>query len=462
MSNSGVNSILLLAVSFVMIAIAAGAIMEVSTDISDNIRSSGESTQQDIGQDFVLTTEQDKIFDKTSNRIKFAIRNEGLSNYNLESLNIQVLINGDSVDADIATQSGNNKWNTRSSAQFTVDNTTVLSDNSENSLVVIISGSEVKSRFFSNVSIEIEDWNDVNKDMRNNPDQSFILTQNIDKNTNGYQSVVQNSGFTPIDNFGGNLYGQGNTISDLSVTSDQDTVGGLFNTTSGKVLNLVINSSDVSSGSSGVSEYGILTGRITQDGLVRNVHIGDNSVVDSSNKVGGISGLNKGTIIQSSFQGSHSIGDQKVGGIAGVNVGIIKDSYTISEVFGSDDTGGLVGFDDSTKAVSVEESYVVADITNPTGDFSNGNFGNVAGRVSSSSGSGIYFDQDRNPGLLAAVGSGSYGDTTGLQETEMKGTSAVSNMGDLNFVVLWDTVSSGSDDYPTLSSISKSRQLNLR
>lgn len=453
---------LLLSISFLMIAIAAGGIMEVSTDISDNIRSSGESAKQDIGQNFVLTTDQDKIFDKRSNRIKFTIRNEGLNNYDLENLNIDVLINGNIVDANITLESGSTKWNTRSSAQFDVDNTTILSNDSENSLIVIISGSQIKSQFFSDISIEIQDWDDIDQDMRNNPDENFILTQNIDENTDGYQSVVQNNGFTPIDSFGGNLYGQDNAISDINVSSDQDTVGGLFNTTSGRVLDLVLNSSDVSSDSSGVSEYGILTGRIEEDGLVRNVHIGDNSILDSSNKVGGIAGLNKGTIIQSSFQGSHSIGDQKVGGIVGVNVGLIKDSYTISEVFGSDDTGGLVGFDDSTKTVSVKDSYVVADITNPTGNFSDGNFGNVAGRVSSSDGSGIYFDQDRNPGLTTAVGSGSYGDTTGLQETEMKGTSAVSNMDDLNFVVLWDTVTSGSADYPTLSSIGKSRQLKLR
>lgn len=457
MSGSGASAIIFLSISLLLLSATAALTAQISTDIGDNIESSGNSIENDIEENFILSTRTNDVFDESSNSINFTVQNVGSKTYNIDDLPVEVLINGQETDPKIETSSTGDQWKT--SAKFIINDTSSLSNNSENTLIIIVSRTEIKSKFFSDISIEVQDWNDLDQGLRNNPDENFILSNSIDQNTNGYQTVVDQDGFTPIDKFTGSFYGQENTISDIKVSSNSSTVGGLFNKTSGNVYDLVIKSSVVEANTTGVNTYGVLTGIISSDAKVRNVHIGDNSVVDSQNVVGGLAGLNKGEIVHSSFQGGDSIGNEKVGGLVGVNSGLVTDSYALAQVYGSDDTGGLIGLDNSNRDISVKTSYVSTDVENPAGNFSNGNFGNVAGRVDTADGEGIYFDQDINNNLSDSVGSGSYIDTTDLTQSGMKGSSAETNMGQLNFQVLWDTYP---NDFPILRSIDKSIQIGLR
>ena len=64
--------------------------------------------------------------------------------------------------------------------------------------------------------------------------------------------------------------------------------------------------------------------------------------------VGGLVGLNDGSITSCFCTGSVSGGDYYVGGLVGENDGSITSSYSTSSVYGQDGIGGLVGYNDGS------------------------------------------------------------------------------------------------------------------
>lgn len=119
--------------------------------------------------------------------------------------------------------------------------------------------------------------------------------------------------FEPIPTFAGTFDGAGFTISGLSVT-DSYSPSGLF--------------------------------AHTQEGaVIKNLHV-SGSVTPGGEKalVGGIVGINGGSIIDCTFTGT-VIGEKKVGGIAGHNAltGTVKRCTVMGEIIGENMTGGVVG-----------------------------------------------------------------------------------------------------------------------
>ena len=119
--------------------------------------------------------------------------------------------------------------------------------------------------------------------------------------------------FRGIPTFGGTFYGQGYVISGLSAEYEASVVG-FF--------------------------------RYTQSGaIVDDLHIeGAIQPSGTSTVVGGIVGVNAGTIQNCSFTGTVS-GKEIVGGIAGLNkaVSLIENSTVKGEVFGNHYIGGIAG-----------------------------------------------------------------------------------------------------------------------
>jgi hypothetical protein len=87
--------------------------------------------------------------------------------------------------------------------------------------------------------------------------------------------------------------------------------------------------------------YQGLFGFVGTTGVLKNIHIASGSV-SGRHIVGGIVGINLGTITACSNTGSIS-GRNGVGGVAGVNEGTITACYNTGTVSGSTDTGGVAG-----------------------------------------------------------------------------------------------------------------------
>lgn len=122
-----------------------------------------------------------------------------------------------------------------------------------------------------------------------------------------------NKDFSPIPSFSGIFDGNNHTIKGLNIDSN-GSVKGLF-------------------------RY------LEEDGVIKNLNVeGNINPSGSKEQLGGIVGINKGLILNSSFEGKVK-GATSIGGIAGYNdkTGTIKDCQSSGIVIGNHYTGGIVG-----------------------------------------------------------------------------------------------------------------------
>lgn len=178
--------------------------------------------------------------------------------------------------------------------------------------------------------------------------------------------------------------------------------------------------------------------------------------------VGGFVGKNNsgGTISESYATGAITTSNappntEKVGGFVGNNAGTVKSSYATGSVTGDDSVGGFAGENGNL----VSRVYATGNVTGNT------NVGGLVGRLRGSSNQprdGIlrdsYFDksstgteQSDAVGVIAPFGNTAEkrGEVTGLETTEMQGSTATQNMSTFDFGGTWTTVTSP-DDYPIL------------
>ncbi len=179
-------------------------------------------------------------------------------------------------------------------------------------------------------SIEIANWTDLN-DVRDNLTGNYVLMNNLDENTDGYEKYVNiTNGWGPIGNnsnpFMGYFDGNGSKIGDLYINRTDELRVGLF----------------------GATDDGA---EITELGVV-------DAEVSGRSRVGGLVGVNDGTVSDSYATGNVS-GDSNVGGVVGSNSGTVSDSYATGNVSGDGDwyVGGLVGENSGT----VENSHYNID-----------------------------------------------------------------------------------------------------
>lgn len=186
---------------------------------------------------------------------------------------------------------------------------------------------------------------------------SYVLANNIDASlTSGWNA---GAGFAQLGNgatsFTGQFDGLGNTITGLTINRPLENYVGLFGS--------------VSSGSS-----------------VSNVGLVNASVTGGTYYVGGLAGMNSGTITNSSSTNGHVTGGSGgyyVGGLAGINYGTIDNSSSASGwVNGTHDIGGLVGYNGGT----ISNSFASGNVTGNTavGGLAGYNYGTISNSYVSS------------------------------------------------------------------------------
>ncbi len=167
-------------------------------------------------------------------------------------------------------------------------------------------------------NLEIWDWYDLD-DIRNNLAGSYILMNDLDSSTAGYDELAsptanQGKGWQPIGTFAGTFDGQGYKIRDLFIDRPDENNVGLF-------------------------------GFVGEEGYIEDIGV-VNVTVTGNYAVGGLAGCNSygGAVINSYSTGSVT-GDRHIGGLVGVNSwdSTVTDCYSTGSVAGDMNVGGLVG-----------------------------------------------------------------------------------------------------------------------
>jgi len=193
--------------------------------------------------------------------------------------------------------------------------------------------------------LEIRDWHDL-RAVRNNLGGNHRLMNDLDANTAGYQAVAgptanEGRGWASIGflhmagGFHGTFDGQGYEIRDLFVIDAPGGYEGLF-------------------------------GHVGEEGVIKNVGVVNAEIAGATSLlgmyVGGLVGLNRGTVSNSYFTGSVT-GYSSVGGLVGSNDGTVSNSYSAGSVIGTGSAGGLVGSNKGT----VRNCYSTGTVTRSYG-----------------------------------------------------------------------------------------------
>jgi len=238
---------------------------------------------------------------------------------------------------------------------------------------------------------EITNWNDLD-DIRGNLGGSYILMNDLDSNTPGYEELAsskanEGKGWQPIgadgEAFKGTFDGNGHSISDLFIYRPAENEVGLFgrvegglvenvglvsvNVTGNKSVGALVGYSrggtlysDTPPPSSKTYSRGSVTGEEDVGGLVGNNYDGTVNQCESSAEVfhlsgkpdekrwraGGLVGLNGGTVLNCNYSGEVN-GDRQVGGLVGHNalvpLGRVEDCGGAYSVYGNLEVGGVAG-----------------------------------------------------------------------------------------------------------------------
>ncbi|MBE7002897.1 MAG: hypothetical protein E7425_01250 [Ruminococcaceae bacterium] len=145
--------------------------------------------------------------------------------------------------------------------------------------------------------------------------------------------------FSPAASFGGVFEGNGHTISGLSISASVSPAG-LFGT---------------------VAEGGVVRG-LTVSGSV--------SPAGSADIVGGVAGVNRGTLENCSFVGNVN-GERRTGGVVGENAasGTVSGCKATGGVFGKNMTGGVIGVNHGTATKCENHAYVNTGSIDPSVSF---------------------------------------------------------------------------------------------
>jgi hypothetical protein len=240
--------------------------------------------------------------------------------------------------------------------------------------------------------VEIQNWYDLDA-IRNNLVGSYVLMEDLDDTTDGYDELVgdtvDNKGWQPIGTegnaFKGTFDGNGHTISDLFIARPDEDEVGLFgrvqegvieniglvsvNVTGKKYVGALVGyswkgtiDSDIRPPNSMTYSRGSVTGEENVGGLVGNNYDGTVNQCESSAEVfhassapngdrwrtGGLVGLNSGTVLHCDYNGEVN-GDRQVGGLVGLNEalltirGQVEDCGGQYSVNGNLEVGGVAG-----------------------------------------------------------------------------------------------------------------------
>ena len=180
----------------------------------------------------------------------------------------------------------------------------------------------------------------------------FTLLNNLNSSTAGYTTQVKDGstlansgkGWNPIGNdsnsFEGNFDGADYIIDGLSINRPTEDYQGVFGyIKSGTIENLGVTNVEITS-----RDYiGGLAG--VNEGTIKNIYT--SGIINGNSMSGGLVGLSEGTI-QNSYSNVNTSGNELIGGLIGVIVdGVVENSFasgTVTRSSGSsNDIGGLVG-----------------------------------------------------------------------------------------------------------------------
>lgn len=305
----------------------------------------------------------------------------------------------------------------------------------------------------------------------NKADAKIVLTDNFDFSgaaISGFTGTLYGNGYqinttsTIFDNIaaGSNVYDLKLNVAAGASLGSSNNAGFLANTNSGNIDNVIISGSAVNA--SGItSTIGALVG--TNDGTIADVYSslslhGNNSVggiagvnngsisaatIDESAviqgdgwRAGGIAGVNNGTIGQSSVLANVSVG-QWGGGIVGENTGDVNSCFSSGTInAGTDKAGGLVGINNA--GAEITDSYSISSITG------SGDKGALAGANNGTIGSS-------NVAILSEAGTniGVTGSGTGTTNAQIIGNLTANNID----TVLEPTLSSAWDKSATAGTV---------
>lgn len=183
----------------------------------------------------------------------------------------------------------------------------------------------------------ISDWEDLDS-IREQPDKSYILTSDLDTESDGYDEF--GSDWEPITEFTGGLDGQGYSISGIVIDQHESVEP---ETTEGNEVEPVsrIDSSEAYIGASVIG---------TNTGVIQNVSFTDIQISGDS-KTAGVTVKNDGEIKNVRVTGSIE-GTEFVGGITAHNDGVITHTVSTASISADRYVGGLVASNSSVVTYS--------------------------------------------------------------------------------------------------------------
>lgn len=220
--------------------------------------------------------------------------------------------------------------------------------------------------FSSSKDLEIRTWYDL-EEIRNNLTGHHVLMNDLDSTVAGYEELAgpmarEGKGWHPIGGpgtgsgppFTGTLDGQGYEIRDMFINLPGIGYVGLFSIVGegGRIENVGIVDADVTAH----SYIGGLAG--LNKGTVSNSY--STGSLNGSTWVGGLVGQNDGTV-SNSYSAGHVTGASGAGGVMGANTGTINDSYSTGNVNGASGAGGLIAANSGTVSNSYSTSSVTGD-----------------------------------------------------------------------------------------------------
>jgi hypothetical protein len=283
---------------------------------------------------------------------------------------------------------------------------------------------------------QIADWYQLHN-VRNYLDSHFILVNNLDSTTAGYEelsSPTANGGkgwepiggieiivpdpleFELVDPFTGSFDGQGYEIRDLFIDRPDEDAVALFGSVSGGAIE---NATLLDANITGNGGVGILVG----------ANLGSVSSCCSSGSVGGyygvggLIGANFGNVSDSRSRATVIGVHDASGGLVGFNAGNLSQCYAIGNVSCNDHVGGLVGMNgEDTYYGTVTDSYASGDVNGVS--YVGGLVGdNYDGTVSDSYASGRVTGENDVGGLVGR-NFGTVSDSFWDTETSGEATSA--------------------------------------
>ena len=190
----------------------------------------------------------------------------------------------------------------------------------------------------------LDDWRMATATIDSTP-KYYSITNNIDFN-NDYLYALG----TETHKFNGNINGNMNTLSNISMSGGNNT--GIFGYNRGTISGIKVNTVSIT----GADNTGLIVG--TNEGTINGI-VGRNITVTGTANVGGVIGYNPRALTNADIQGTITSSGNNVGGISGKSQYITgnpsKDENVVfkGSVTGPNNVGGLVGWSESGSVIGV-------------------------------------------------------------------------------------------------------------